>query len=151
MVATMPVDGIRRAQVRTDHDRGPAGGPDLVGHLVRTTPCGCVADVERDGRALRRECAGERRADATPAPVIRTTRWARSSSIEQSIGRPARIGSASIHAVSAPPPRPRGPRDLLTAFGGGLSANFWQLWASTAAANLADGISLIAIPLIAVG
>ena len=58
--------------------------------------------------------------------------------------------SASIHAVYAPPPRPRGPRDLLTAFGGGLSANFWRLWASTAAANLADGISLIAIPLIAV-
>ena len=53
--------------------------------------------------------------------------------------------------MSAPPPRPRGPRDLLTAFGGGLSANFWRLWASTAAANLADGISLIAIPLIAVG
>ncbi len=53
--------------------------------------------------------------------------------------------------MSAPPPRPRGPRALLSAFGGGLSANFWKLWASTASANLADGITLIAIPLIAVG
>jgi MFS family permease len=52
--------------------------------------------------------------------------------------------------VSAPPPRPR-PRALLSAFGGGLSANFWRLWASSASANLADGIALIAIPLIAVG
>jgi MFS family permease len=53
--------------------------------------------------------------------------------------------------VSAPSPRPRGPRDLLTAFGGGLSANFWRLWASSASANLADGVALIAFPLIAVG
>ena len=32
-----------------------------------------------------------------------------------------------------------------------MSANFWKLWGSTASANLADGIVLIAIPLIAVG
>ncbi|MBA2264402.1 MAG: MFS transporter [Chloroflexi bacterium] len=38
---------------------------------------------------------------------------------------------------------------MLRVFGGGLSANFWKLWISTAAANLADGITLIAIPLIA--
>lgn len=38
---------------------------------------------------------------------------------------------------------------MLRVFGGGLSANFWKLWISSAAANLADGITLIAIPLIA--
>src|SRR3990170_106634 len=38
---------------------------------------------------------------------------------------------------------------MLRAFGGGLSPNFWKLWASSAAANLADGITLVAIPLIA--
>ena len=53
--------------------------------------------------------------------------------------------------MSAPLPPSRGPRLLLTAFGGGLSANFWRLWGSTASANLADGVALIAIPLIAVG
>jgi MFS family permease len=42
------------------------------------------------------------------------------------------------------------PRALLGAFGGGLPANFWKLWGSSAAANLADGVFLIAIPLIAV-
>lgn len=35
------------------------------------------------------------------------------------------------------------------AFGGELTANFWKLWSSSAAANLADGITLVAIPLIA--
>ncbi|MEA2652645.1 MAG: hypothetical protein QOI85_2366 [Chloroflexota bacterium] len=40
---------------------------------------------------------------------------------------------------------------MVSAFGGGLSANFWKLWASSASANLADGIALIAFPLIAVG
>ena len=49
------------------------------------------------------------------------------------------------------PPRPRGLRALISAFGGGLSANFWKLWASSASANLADGIALIAFPLIAIG
>ena len=50
------------------------------------------------------------------------------------------------------PIRPsRGPRLLLAAFGGGLPANFWKLWASSASANLADGITMIAFPLIAVG
>src|SRR5688500_17039615 len=38
---------------------------------------------------------------------------------------------------------------LMRAFGGELSRNFWKLWASSAAANLADGITLVAIPLIA--
>jgi MFS family permease len=38
---------------------------------------------------------------------------------------------------------------MLRAFGGGLNANFWKLWSSSASANLADGITLIAIPLIA--
>jgi MFS family permease len=42
------------------------------------------------------------------------------------------------------------PRALLRAFGGGLPANFWKLWGSSASANLADGIFLVAIPLIAV-
>ena len=42
------------------------------------------------------------------------------------------------------------PRALLRAFGGGLPATFWKLWTSAAAANLADGVFLIAIPLIAV-
>lgn len=53
--------------------------------------------------------------------------------------------------MSAPLPPSRGPRALFTAFGGGLSANFWRLWGSSASANLADGIALVAIPLIAVG
>ena len=42
------------------------------------------------------------------------------------------------------------PRALLAAFGGGLPANFWRLWASTVSANLADGIVAIAVPLIAI-
>lgn len=33
---------------------------------------------------------------------------------------------------------------------GGLPANFWKLWGSSAAANLADGIAAVAFPLIAV-
>ena len=39
---------------------------------------------------------------------------------------------------------------MLRAFRGGLTANFWKLWCSSAAANLADGVTLVAIPLIAV-
>ena len=38
---------------------------------------------------------------------------------------------------------------LIRLIGAGLSPNFWRLWASSAAANLADGITLVAIPLIA--
>jgi MFS family permease len=34
--------------------------------------------------------------------------------------------------------------------GGGLSRNFWKLWAATAAGNLADGIGGIVLPLVAV-
>lgn len=41
------------------------------------------------------------------------------------------------------------PRAIVRAFGGGLSTNFWKLWSASAASNLADGITLIAIPLIA--
>lgn len=41
-------------------------------------------------------------------------------------------------------------RGLLRSFGGGLPANFWRLWSSSASANLADGVALVAIPLIAV-
>jgi MFS family permease len=37
----------------------------------------------------------------------------------------------------------------LRAFGGGLNGNFWKLWGSSATANLADGITAIAVPLIA--
>src|SRR5687768_1782790 len=37
----------------------------------------------------------------------------------------------------------------LRALGGGLNVNFWKLWGSSVAANLADGITAIAIPLIA--
>jgi MFS family permease len=37
----------------------------------------------------------------------------------------------------------------LRALGGGLNVNFWKLWGSSATANLADGITAIAIPLIA--
>src|SRR3990170_3917271 len=40
-------------------------------------------------------------------------------------------------------------RALARSFGGGLTVNFWKLWGSSAAANLADGITLVAIPLIA--
>jgi len=43
------------------------------------------------------------------------------------------------------------PRALLSAFGGGLPANFWRLWTSSVSANLADGIVGIAVPLIAIG
>ena len=42
------------------------------------------------------------------------------------------------------------PRALIGAFGGGLSSNFWKLWGSSASANLADGVLLVAVPLIAV-
>ncbi len=38
---------------------------------------------------------------------------------------------------------------MLRALGGGLNANFWKLWGSSAAANLADGITAVAVPLIA--
>lgn len=41
-------------------------------------------------------------------------------------------------------------RRLGRAFGGGLPANFWRLWTSSAAANLADGIVMVSVPLIAV-
>ena len=58
--------------------------------------------------------------------------------------------SASIHAVSAPIRPSGGPHLMLRAFGGGLPANFWKLWASSASANLADGIVMIAFPLVAV-
>ncbi|HYI65766.1 MAG TPA: MFS transporter [Candidatus Limnocylindrales bacterium] len=53
--------------------------------------------------------------------------------------------------MSAPIRPSGGPRLLLRAFGGGLPPNFWRLWASSASANLADGIAMIAFPLIAVG
>jgi MFS family permease len=43
-----------------------------------------------------------------------------------------------------------GARALLRSFAGGLPSNFWKLWGSSASANLADGIALVAIPLIAV-
>ena len=36
------------------------------------------------------------------------------------------------------------------AFSGGLPANFWKLWSSSVSANLADGITSVAIPLIAI-
>lgn len=36
------------------------------------------------------------------------------------------------------------------AFAGGLPPNFWKLWGSSVLANLADGIILVAVPLIAV-
>lgn len=52
--------------------------------------------------------------------------------------------------VSLPARSSLSPRALLGAFGGGLPANFWKLWGSSASANLADGVFLIAIPLIAV-
>lgn len=41
-------------------------------------------------------------------------------------------------------------RSALRVAGAGLPANFWRLWTSTALANLADGIVLVAVPLIAV-
>ena len=41
-------------------------------------------------------------------------------------------------------------RSLGRAFGAGLPANFWRLWTSSAAANLADGIVAVSVPLIAV-
>ena len=41
-------------------------------------------------------------------------------------------------------------RTVVRALGGGLPANFWRLWTSTAAANLADGIIAVSVPLIAV-
>lgn len=52
--------------------------------------------------------------------------------------------------MSAPSSPSLHPRALLGAFGGGLPANFWRLWTSSASANLADGIVMVAFPLIAV-
>lgn len=52
--------------------------------------------------------------------------------------------------MTAPLRPSAGPRALFAAIGGGLSANFWKLWASSASANLADGVVLIVFPLIAV-
>ncbi|HWH36665.1 MAG TPA: MFS transporter [Candidatus Limnocylindrales bacterium] len=39
---------------------------------------------------------------------------------------------------------------MLSRFGGGLGANYWKLWASSAFSNLADGVFFIALPLLAV-
>jgi MFS family permease len=39
---------------------------------------------------------------------------------------------------------------VLTAVSGGLPGDFWKLWASSAASNLADGIALVVLPLLAV-
>ncbi|MGH2444815.1 MAG: MFS transporter [Candidatus Limnocylindria bacterium] len=44
----------------------------------------------------------------------------------------------------------RTPRDLWESFGGGLSANFWKLWGSTVASNLAEGVMTVVLPIIAV-
>jgi MFS family permease len=52
--------------------------------------------------------------------------------------------------VIPPQPRPFSPRAILGSFSAGLPANFWKLWTSSAVANLADGVLLVAIPLIAV-
>lgn len=41
-------------------------------------------------------------------------------------------------------------RAPLRSIGGGLGANFWRLWGSSASANLADGIVAILFPLLAV-
>ena len=41
-------------------------------------------------------------------------------------------------------------RALVRAFGGGLPRNFWKLWGSSVSANVADGILLVTLPLIAV-
>ncbi len=49
--------------------------------------------------------------------------------------------------TTAPLSRVRGG---LSAFGGGLPRNYWKLWSSAVSANLADGVTLVAIPLIAV-
>lgn len=46
--------------------------------------------------------------------------------------------------------RPRRAEALRATIGSGLPMNFWKLWGSQAAANLADGITLVAFPLIAV-
>ena len=40
--------------------------------------------------------------------------------------------------------------ERLRRLGGGLSRDYWKLWSSSAASNLADGIFVIALPLIAV-
>jgi len=39
---------------------------------------------------------------------------------------------------------------LWNSVGGGLSTNFWKLWSSSVAANLADGIISVALPILAV-
>lgn len=39
---------------------------------------------------------------------------------------------------------------MLARMGAGLGANYWKLWASSAFSNLADGVFLIALPLLAV-
>jgi MFS family permease len=39
---------------------------------------------------------------------------------------------------------------LWKAVGGGLPVNFWKLWSSSVAANLADGILTVALPIVAV-
>jgi MFS family permease len=41
-------------------------------------------------------------------------------------------------------------RTFVAAVGGGLPADFWRMWTASAAANLADGIAVVAMPLIAV-
>ncbi len=60
-----------------------------------------------------------------------------------------RCPPTNIRAVSEPSAHSRS-RTVARAFGGGLSTNFWKLWSSSAAANLADGITVVAIPLIAI-
>lgn len=52
--------------------------------------------------------------------------------------------------MTPPLPGRLSPRTLVRGFSAELPANFWKLWASSAAANLADGVLLVALPLIAV-
>ena len=54
---------------------------------------------------------------------------------------------SSVRSCAASPPNDR--PMTLRALGGGLNGNFWKLWGSSVTANLADGITAIGIPLIA--
>jgi MFS family permease len=64
----------------------------------------------------------------------------------------ARSGNFKVGADDVKPPTTSlfSPRALAASFGAGLPANFWKLWSSSAMANLADGILLVAVPLIAI-
>lgn len=65
--------------------------------------------------------------------------WARTAAAAAAYDRPVPTADRALS-----------PGALRRAFGAGLPLNFWKLWSSAASSNLADGITVIAIPLIGV-